>query len=223
MVKTGQVAFSLGSNVLGIGTDLVEIPQFALLLEAPGSMFGKPGQVFTAREMRRAQERARIKGDSLALHLAAVWAIKEAALKAWVAALNKVGLPLPLREDQVAWAEITVAHSAEGAPQVRFIGEMARVLAEGLAEGLAPKNRAAEHRTSGKHPASTGPPPSAGPPPPGDHLTPDDHPTGSAPWNSGSQSVPGPSSPPTKEALNWHVSASHDGDYALGFVVLSRD
>lgn len=190
-MKTGQVPFSPdGQNVLGVGTDLVNVPQFALLLETPGSVFGEPGGVFTSRELRRAQGRSQEKGDSLAHHLAAVWAIKEAALKAWVGALEMGGRPLPLRDDQVIWAEITVAHSPAGAPQVRLIGEMARLFSEGLSPGTTHGQPSPNMATSKIFTA---------------------------------EKAPDLPSPPTKAALNWHASASHDGDYALAFVVLSRD
>lgn len=195
MLETDQGTFDLGmQSILGIGTDLVYIPQLAVLLETPGSVFGEPGVVFTSRELRRAKERAGAKGDSPAHHLAAVWAIKEAALKAWVGALEREGLPLPLREDQVVWAEITVTHSSAGAPQVRLIGEMARVFGEGLPLSPAGANRSGSPSDASAPPANTTP-----------EVT----------SNAGSTS--------TKPAVTWHASASHDEDYALGFVVLSRD
>ena len=145
-----------GVCVLGIGTDIVHIPAIAEQLGTPGSRFAEPGVVFTARELRRAELRATHKGDRLADHLAAVWAIKEAALKAWVAALEASGTPLPLPVDGVVWSEIVVSHTPSGVPSVHLTGTMA---------------------------------------------------------NAFTTTVPVPDP-------RWHVSASHDGDYALAFAVL---
>ena len=145
-----------GVRVLGIGTDIVHIPDLAQQISTAGSRFAEPGVVFTARELRRAELRATRKGDRLADHLAAVWAIKEAALKAWVAALEASGTPLPLPVDGVVWSEIVVGHTPSGVPSVHLTGTMA---------------------------------------------------------NAFTTTVPVPDP-------RWHVSASHDGDYALAFAVL---
>ena len=145
-----------GVRVLGIGTDIVHIPDLAQQISTVGSRFAEPGVVFTARELRRAELRATHKGDRLADHLAAVWAIKEAALKAWVAALEASGTPPPLPVDGVVWSEIVVSHTPSGVPSVHLTGTMA---------------------------------------------------------NTFTTTVPVPDP-------RWHVSASHDGDYALAFAVL---
>lgn len=109
-------------GVLGVGTDLVHVPTFTAQLELPGSRFSQPGAVFTSRELRRATARAHEKGDSLAQHLAALWAVKEAALKAWVGALEQLSLPLPLAGQEINWAEFSVTHSPSGAPGLRLLG-----------------------------------------------------------------------------------------------------
>ena len=145
-----------GVRVLGIGTDIVHIPDLAQQIGTVGSRFAEPGVVFTARELRRAESRATQKGDRLADHLAAVWAIKEAALKAWVAALEARGTPLPLPVDGVVWPEIVVSHTPSGVPSVHFTGTMAHTFTTTV--------RVSDPR--------------------------------------------------------WHVSASHDGNYALAFAVL---
>lgn len=74
-------------DLLGVGVDLVHVPSFEEQLADPGTTFGAPGRFFSARELRWAQSRADQKGDGVAIHLAGVWAAKEAAVKAWVGAL----------------------------------------------------------------------------------------------------------------------------------------
>ena len=145
-----------GVRVLGIGTDIVHIPDLAQQISTVGSRFAEPGVVFTARELRRAELRATQKGDRFADHLAAVWAIKEAVLKAWVAALEASGTPLPLPVDGVVWPEIVVGHTPSGVPSVHLTGTMANTFTTTV-------------------------------------------------------QVSDP---------RWHVSASHDGNYALAFAVL---
>ncbi len=143
-------------SFLGVGTDLVHVPTFEETLSAPGSHFAGPGRVFTPREHRRAVARAAAKGDSLAIHLAALWALKEAALKAWLGALNASGGSAPLREDEVNWSEITVDHDHGGAPTIVLRGRMSQAFQQSFGA----------------------------------------------------------------LASRWSASASHEGDYALAFVVL---
>lgn len=121
-----------GGAVLGIGTDLVHIPSFAAQLDSPGTRFAEPGTSFTARELRRARVRAGAKGDLEADHLAAVWAIKESVIKAWVSALESIGTHLPMGADEVAWSDIEVVHSSSGAPSVRLRGHMAEAFAHSI-------------------------------------------------------------------------------------------
>ncbi|WP_099332637.1 holo-ACP synthase [Actinomyces minihominis] len=109
-------------GVLGVGTDLVHVPTFKAQLELPGSQFSQPGAVFTSRELRRAAARAQAKGDSLAQHLAALWAIKEAALKAWVGALERLSRPLPLADQEINWAQFSITHTPSGAPALHLLG-----------------------------------------------------------------------------------------------------
>lgn len=124
-------------GVCGVGTDLVHVPTFASQLALPGSEFATPGRVFTARELRRANTRAAERGDTAAVHLAAVWAMKEAALKAWSSALDSRGLPPPLARDGIAWAEFTVTHSPTGAPHLTLGGRSGQALQEDLGEGAS--------------------------------------------------------------------------------------
>lgn len=189
----------LGVGVMGVGTDLVDIAQFASQLETAGSTFGVPGVFFTSRELRRARERALEKGDSPAEHLAAVWAVKEAAIKAWVSALESEGAPLPLSPEQVKWAQITVTHSASGAPRLQLVGEMAEVFNGHFGAGNADSADARSAR--GPHEG---------------HGKPDARGARGPRGAVDTDGTPPPSTP------TWYVSASHDGAYAVGFVVLAR-
>ncbi len=152
-------AYQEASSVLGVGTDLVHIPSFRDQLSSPGSQFAQPGASFTARELRRARVRAGAKGDSEAAHLAAVWAIKESVIKAWVSALESLGTRLPMAADEVIWTDIEVVHSNSGAPSVRLRGHMAEAFGHSIGNAFDGR---------------------------------------------------------------WRASASHDGDYAQAYVVLSN-
>src|SRR6185437_7702290 len=62
--------------VVGVGIDLVSIPDFAAQVDQPGTVFA---ETFTPGERRDAAD----KSSSAARHLAARWAAKEAVIKAW--------------------------------------------------------------------------------------------------------------------------------------------
>ena len=62
--------------IVGLGIDLVCIPQFAEQVDQPGTVFA---ETFTPGERRDAAD----KSSSAARHLAARWAAKEAVIKAW--------------------------------------------------------------------------------------------------------------------------------------------
>ena len=63
-------------SIVGIGIDLVSIPEFAEQVDQPGTVFA---ETFTPGERRDAAD----KSSSAARHLAARWAAKEAVIKAW--------------------------------------------------------------------------------------------------------------------------------------------
>ena len=63
-------------GIVGIGIDLVSIPDFAEQVDRPGTVFA---ETFTPGERRDAAD----KSSSAARHLAARWAAKEAVIKAW--------------------------------------------------------------------------------------------------------------------------------------------
>ncbi|HHX85229.1 MAG TPA: holo-ACP synthase, partial [Actinomycetales bacterium] len=73
-------------------------------------------------------------GDAdLARHLAGRWAVKEAVVKAWSAALY--GTPPPIPPDLLRWSEIETVCDAWGRPSVRLGGEVARQVAATVGEG----------------------------------------------------------------------------------------
>ena len=63
-------------GIVGVGIDLVSIPDFAEQVDQPGTVFS---ETFTPGERRDASD----KSSSAARHLAARWAAKEAVIKAW--------------------------------------------------------------------------------------------------------------------------------------------
>lgn len=121
-------------SVIGVGTDIVDIPAFGAQLALPGSSLK---EVFTARERRRATRRAAESGETPdsessagADHLAAVWAIKEAFIKAWSGAM--LGQEPPLGRDAVNWNEIEVHHDRWGRPALRLHGSVAAAVEDSL-------------------------------------------------------------------------------------------
>lgn len=104
-------------TVLGLGTDLVHLPEFAESLNAPGS---RMIDVFTSRERRRAKQRAADMGTTEALHLAGVWAIKEAVIKAWSGGLT--GARPRINRDDVDWRDVEVTHDPWGRPSATLHG-----------------------------------------------------------------------------------------------------
>jgi len=113
--------------ILGIGVDLVALPGLVEQLGSPGSRFLT--RVLTAREARAVRSRAAARGLSpdvpaaLAPHVGARWAAKEAAVKAWSAAL--AGSPPPIPQDQLDWREIEVVQDHWGRPLIVLHGRVA--------------------------------------------------------------------------------------------------
>ena len=141
--------------VRGVGVDMVDLGAFAVSLAEPGTRFTG---AFSATERRQCRERAEARGarrgghaaradgpgastsssssdrsDPLARHLAARWAVKEAVVKAWSAALY--GTPPPIAPDLLVWSEIETVCDAWGRPSVRLSGEVARQVAATMGEG----------------------------------------------------------------------------------------
>ncbi len=113
--------------ILGVGTDLVAIESFAQQLAEPATRFAR---VFTGRERRVCASR-----PNETASLAARWAVKEAFIKAWSAALT--GTAPPLSPDLVDWAEIETTHDAWNRPSLLLHGEVARLVAASLGMPVA--------------------------------------------------------------------------------------
>lgn len=146
----------MSGGVRGVGVDIVDLGAFAASLAEPGTRFTG---AFSATERRQCRERAAARGavpggagsssstsgvsrpasssapadDPLARHLAGRWAVKEAVVKAWSAALY--GSPPPISPDLLRWSEIETVCDAWGRPSVRLGGEVARQVAATVGEG----------------------------------------------------------------------------------------
>ena len=138
-------------GVRGVGVDIVDLGAFAASLAEPGTRFF---EAFSPTERRQCRERAQARGaragavlsssrrgsdaspheDPLARHLAGRWAVKEAVVKAWSAALY--GSPPPISPESLRWSEIETVCDAWGRPSVRLSGEVARQTAATLGEGI---------------------------------------------------------------------------------------
>ncbi|MFW0787362.1 holo-ACP synthase [Gordonia sp. CPCC 206044] len=104
-------------TVLGVGIDLVSIPEFGEQLKQPGTTFADR---FTVRERRDA---AAGTGDE-ARHLAARWAAKEAVVKAWSVSRFSRSPLLPL----IRHSDIEVVTDTWGRPAIRLAGEIGELL-----------------------------------------------------------------------------------------------
>ena len=114
--------------ILGVGVDVVSVPEFAEQLAQPGSRFS---HVFTARERRAAAARAAQHsggtGPSEAPeHLAARWAAKESFIKAWSASMFGKAPVLP----EAVWDRIEVVHDPYGRPSMEIHGDVAKAVEE---------------------------------------------------------------------------------------------
>ena len=103
-------------SIVGIGIDLVSIPEFAEQVDRPGTVFA---ETFTPGERRDAAD----KSSSAARHLAARWAAKEAVIKAWSSTC--FGHPEVIDPEHVDLREIEVRTDAWGRPAIRLHGEIA--------------------------------------------------------------------------------------------------
>lgn len=99
--------------VLGVGIDVVSIPEFDEQLAQPGTTFGDR---FTVGERR---DSAAGTGDD-ARHLAARWAAKEAVVKAWSVSRFARSPLLPL----IRHSDIEVVTDNWGRPAIRLGGEI---------------------------------------------------------------------------------------------------
>ena len=104
-------------GIVGVGIDLVSIPDFAEQVDQPGTVFA---ETFTPGERRDAAD----KSSSAARHLAARWAAKEAVIKAWSGSRfsKRPMLPEGIHRD------IEVVTDMWGRPKVRLTGAIAEHL-----------------------------------------------------------------------------------------------
>ncbi|GAA4261192.1 holo-ACP synthase [Dietzia aurantiaca] len=141
----------MSGGVRGVGVDTVDLGAFAASLAEPGTRFA---EAFSATERRQCRDRTAARGadtggaargagtgglgtgaageNPLARHLAGRWAVKEAVVKAWSAALY--GSPPPIAPDLLRWTEIETVCDAWGRPAVRLSGEVARQVAATVGE-----------------------------------------------------------------------------------------
>lgn len=115
-------------GIVGLGHDVVALDAFAGQLEEPG---GGMRRLFSPRELRQSALRGRLKADGEAVHLAARWAGKEAAVKAWCEALGECA-PLPYTVDTIPWSGIEILDDARGVPHVVLADAVARTLEDSL-------------------------------------------------------------------------------------------
>ncbi|WP_238419338.1 holo-ACP synthase AcpS [Gordonia sp. 'Campus'] len=106
-------------SVLGVGIDIVSIPEFGEQLRQPGTTFADR---FTVGERR---DSAAGTGDD-ARHLAARWAAKEAVVKAWSVSRFSRSPLLPL----IRHSDIEVVTDNWGRPAIRLSGEIGEHLRE---------------------------------------------------------------------------------------------
>ena len=105
--------------IVGVGIDLVFIPDFAEQVDQPGTVFA---ETFTPGERRDAADKSSV----AARHLAARWAAKEAVIKAWSGSRFA---QRPMLQEGVH-RDIEVITDMWGRPKVRLSGEIAEHLAE---------------------------------------------------------------------------------------------
>ena len=105
--------------IVGIGIDLVSIPEFAEQVDQPGTVFA---ETFTPGERRDAAD----KSSLAARHLAARWAAKEAVIKAWSGSRFA---QRPMLTEAI-YRDIEVITDMWGRPKVRLTGAIADYLAD---------------------------------------------------------------------------------------------
>lgn len=105
-------------SILGVGFDIVSIPEFTEQLDQSGTTMVK--ESFTAGERRHAASR----GSDPARHYAVRWAAKEAVLKAW--ATSRFARPPQIGDNP--YPLIEVVNDAWGRPTVKLHGMAAEFL-----------------------------------------------------------------------------------------------
>ena len=128
-------------ELMGLGHDVVDVTAFARQLGEPGS---RMRGLFSARELRQAAQRARVKNDGEAVHLSARWAGKEAVLKAWCEAIaqlprhtnagegNARAGEYPYTLDDFPWREVEILDDSRGCPRVVLSAKASTALTDSL-------------------------------------------------------------------------------------------
>lgn len=114
-------------SVCGLGHDVVDVAAFTQQLSQPGS---RMRLLFSVREVRQAAQRAQLKHDGEAVHLAAKWAGKESVFKAWCEALGDDMPPYTL--DDMPWNGIEVLDDSLGRPRIVLRTDVERRLLESV-------------------------------------------------------------------------------------------
>ena len=114
-------------QMLGLGHDLVDLKEFGRQLAVSGT---RMTSLFSPRERRQAQQRALLKHDDTATHLAARWAGKESVLKAWSQALGPE--PSPYSLDDFPWSGVEILDDSRGRPSVNLESSVQVKLNESL-------------------------------------------------------------------------------------------
>jgi holo-[acyl-carrier protein] synthase len=116
--------------ILGIGTDLIEIPRIARSIERYGEGFLH--RVYTQEEIAYCMRKKKTSAESFAARFAA----KEAAAKALGTGISR----------GVSWQELEVTRALGAAPQLRFHGRaLARANALGVRRASLSLTHAREH------------------------------------------------------------------------------
>ncbi|MEW4567279.1 holo-ACP synthase [Tautonia sp. JC769] len=106
-------------NILGIGTDIIEVPRIGKMIEQHGELFLR--RVYTDREIRYCQGR-----KHAFEHFAGRWAAKEAILKAigtgWVRGI--CWTDMEIRREGLGGPKVLVRGGARDAAVQRGIGEI---------------------------------------------------------------------------------------------------
>lgn len=114
-------------HVLGLGHDLVDLEAFGRQLAMPGT---RMAGLFSPREHRQAEQRAMLKHDDPATHLAVRWAGKESVLKAWSQALGSE--PSPYGMDDFLWSAVEILDDSRGRPGVHLKSTLKAMLYDSL-------------------------------------------------------------------------------------------
>lgn len=106
-------------SIIGIGTDIIEVPRIALMIEKHGEMFVQ--RVYTPYEIGYCRLR-----KSANQHYAGRWAAKEAVLKAigtgWAGGIQWTDIEV--RNDVAGRPAISLYHAAKGVCEARGIREI---------------------------------------------------------------------------------------------------